>query len=412
MTEIKTSTFDVIIVGAGPAGCSTAICLADSGLKIALVDKDKFPREKVCGDGLTIDVINQLELISKDLRDDFINFENKLEVNGIQVYTSDGDNINILLKDFASVKKMFSCKRAVLDNFLLNYVKKYDNIDVFEEYKINNISLENNNIIAESGKGNFKGKIIVAADGQNSIISNKVFNNKVYRKTHTGFAIRGYYKNVSNLHPENTLEIHFLKNTPYGYFWIFPLPYNQVNVGLGASVSINKKKKTNLKKILDNIISEYPGISERFKNSEAIDIVKGGKLMVSGYKNKLLSSDRILFTGDSAYLANPFTGEGVGNAIRSGRIAASHVKQSFEENRFDTKFNKQFNKEINKKIIKESRAYLFIQYFFGKSRLKNYLIKRYKYSPFFKIYVHDTFNNYKKIYGLLNPVVIYKILFK
>ena len=70
--------FDVLIVGAGPAGASAALCLRNSGLSAALIDKAVFPREKICGDGLTLDVINQLSLISGELAASFGNFTAKL----------------------------------------------------------------------------------------------------------------------------------------------------------------------------------------------------------------------------------------------------------------------------------------------------------------------------------------------
>lgn len=405
-------SFDVVIVGAGPAGCACAICLADSGLNIAVVDKEKFPREKVCGDGLTIDVVNQLGWISEQLKKDFIEFGKKLEINGLQVFSSKGDKMEVFLKDYISDKKMYTCKRIDFDNFLFKHLKKYKNIKVFEQNQINDVSIEPDKIVAESQKYKFESKILIAADGQNSVISRKIIEKKEGRKKHSGYSLRCYYKNVTGLHPENTLELHFLKNIPYGYFWIFKLPDNQVNVGIGLPSGIISKRKMNLKTILDNIITDHPEISPRFKNAVLIDKIEGGKIMGSAYRNKSLSDERVLLTGDSAYLANPFSGEGVGSAIRSGRIAAGHIIKAFSEQKFDAKFNKLYDREINDKILKESKAYFLVQHLFGNPGVKSFLIKKYNKNSFFRFFVIECYKNYKKIYGLLNPVTVFRILRK
>ncbi len=74
--EIK--KFDVVIVGAGPAGASCAIRLGKSGLKVALLEKSAFPKDKTCGDALSVDVINQLSMLSEKLGEDFKSLENKI----------------------------------------------------------------------------------------------------------------------------------------------------------------------------------------------------------------------------------------------------------------------------------------------------------------------------------------------
>ncbi len=82
MTNVN---YDIIIAGAGPSGCSTALSLADSGLKIALIDKAVFPREKVCGDGITIDSINQLYKLSPRLYNTIHSFKQKSQAKGVLI---------------------------------------------------------------------------------------------------------------------------------------------------------------------------------------------------------------------------------------------------------------------------------------------------------------------------------------
>ena len=88
-------TFDVVIVGAGPAGCSCAYMLRDSGLKIALLDKSIFPRDKVCGDALSADVINQLNTMDLCLGSEFETFTAKYPSNGVRFFAPNAAHLDI-----------------------------------------------------------------------------------------------------------------------------------------------------------------------------------------------------------------------------------------------------------------------------------------------------------------------------
>ncbi len=91
--EIK--KFDVVIVGAGPAGAACAIRLGRSGLKVALLDKATFPRDKTCGDALSVDVINQLAMLSDKLATDFTFLENKTPSYGVKIFSPDHQCVDI-----------------------------------------------------------------------------------------------------------------------------------------------------------------------------------------------------------------------------------------------------------------------------------------------------------------------------
>ena len=92
----------------------------------------------------------------------------------------------------------------------------------------------------------FSSKMVLGADGAHSIINKKLGNIKV-EKEHYCAGLRQYYKGVTNFHPQNHIELHFYDDVLPGYFWIFPLPNGQANVGLGMLSSEVSKKKVNLK---------------------------------------------------------------------------------------------------------------------------------------------------------------------
>lgn len=124
--------------------------------------------------------------------------------------------------------------------------------------------------------------------------------------------------------PDNFIELHFLKELLPGYFWIFPLPNGEANVGIGVRSDVVRKRRMNLKTELKKIIEEHPVISKRFKGATPIDSVRGYGLPL-GSKQRKLSGDQYLLLGDAASLIDPFTGEGIGNAMISGMKAAEII---------------------------------------------------------------------------------------
>ena len=181
-------------------------------------------------------------------------------------------------------------------------------------------------------------------------------------------------KNVTGFSDDNAVELHFYDELLPGYFWIFPLPGNKANVGLGMLSSFVSKRKPNLKRLLKEIIETHPNVKERFKNATPLEDVKGFGLPL-GSKKRRISGNRYLLLGDAAALINPLSGEGIANAIRSGRVAAEHIQRAFNEKRFDAEFNLAYDNEIYKRMWGELRLNYWIQIAMRNRRICNFIVK-------------------------------------
>ncbi len=367
--------FDVIILGAGPAGCVCAQQLSGKGLKVAIIDKDIFPRDKICGDALSADVINQLQKIDSSILEKFLNLKTKIPSNGVRFFAPNGQRLDIDFKNKISENTAgFVVKRLDFDNFLFEQIQVLPDLSIFTNEKINTIIDNDETITIIGQKKTFTAKIVLGADGANSIV-NRQLAKHIINKNHHCAGLRQYFENVSGFHPDNHIELHFYKDVLPGYFWIFPLPNNQANVGLGMLSSEVSRKNINLKEKLTDIIQNHPNIKERFKNANALEEIQGFGLPM-GSKKKTLSGNRFLLLGDAANLIDPFTGEGIGNAIRSGRVAAEHVLKAFKLNRFDAQFNKNYDKEIYKKMWNELRIGRSLQKMLKYPWLFNFLVRK------------------------------------
>lgn len=354
--------YDVIVIGAGPGGCATALSLAQTGLSIAIIDKGNFPRDKICGDALSPDVLAQLRKLNGDLEEKFIErYEpRKTEVCGVRLRAANGKEA-ILRIDRNRTQQLsgWVAKRIDFDNFLFEEVCGLPNVSVFQGESVKGVSVSADQVDVKTTQRSFSGEIVVGADGAHSIVAKTLAPVKLNREHYCG-GVRAYYRNVEGMHPDGMIELHYYKKLLPGYLWIFPLPNGEANVGLGMLSSHISKNKVNLRTSLLDHIANEPALQKRFSNAELIDSVRGFGLPL-GSKKRPLSGERFMLIGDAAALIDPVTGEGVGNAIRSGRMAAEQIVKCFENRDFTASTMLAYDKRIYGLVWNEMRFSRFMQ---------------------------------------------------
>ncbi|HLD75731.1 MAG TPA: NAD(P)/FAD-dependent oxidoreductase, partial [Candidatus Norongarragalinales archaeon] len=218
-------------------------------------------------------------------------------------------------------------RREVFDNMLFQNAKKY--ATVLEDTAVTDVLVENGTAVGvktlQAGQPQeFRAKVIVGADGAQSVVARKmgIADNP---KKHHCTALRVYYKNIKNLTPN--IELHFVDSILPGYFWIFPLEDNVANVGVGMVTQEMQDQKINLQAAMMDLIKNNPTFKERFEGAEALGPVKGWTLPFGSYHRPCFGNGFIL-VGDAASLIDPFTGEGIGNAMTSGLVAAQVIDEA------------------------------------------------------------------------------------
>ncbi|MEO7537232.1 MAG: geranylgeranyl reductase family protein [Ferruginibacter sp.] len=405
------TNFDVIIVGAGPSGTACAIKLADSGLNVALLDKASFPRDKTCGDALSVDVINQLPMLADGLVAEFEALENKIPSYGVKIFSPDHNYVDIPFIHKNEKSCGYISPRMNFDNLLFQHAKQYSNIHIFENCGVNTVAVKKENVEIETSLGTFSAEMVIGADGAHSVVAKQLADIKV-EKEHYSAGLRVYYEGVADFHAENYIELHFFKSTLPCYLWVFPLAENKANVGIGMLSSIVSKKKLNLKEILQDLLKTHPHLKARFENAKPLETIKGYGLPL-GSKKRNISGERFLLTGDAAALIDPFTGEGIANALRSGRVAAAHSIACFEQRNFSAAFNKQYDKEIYHRMWKEFKISSTLQRLVSYPRLFNFVIRKARQSKYMqKVLIDALANIEKKKKILLRPAFYFRMLFK
>jgi flavin-dependent dehydrogenase len=189
--------------------------------------------------------------------------------------------------------------------------------------------------------------LIVATGSIQTLVYN--LNGKRTLRKHIIAGIKTYYEGIEGLNPEGYIELHFLKELAPGYLWIFPLPENQANVGLGLRSDIIARKNLNLRQLLMSFINNHPHFRNRFQNARQTSSIQGFPLASGGVRREI-SGDNYLLTGDAANLIEPLFGEGIGHAMYSGKFAADHAIHCLEKNDFSAKFNKQYDQMVYNKL--------------------------------------------------------------
>ena len=339
--------YDIVIIGAGPAGATCALALKESGLKVAVIDKDGFPRDKICGDALPGGVYKILKSMSDELAADFHSFTEKVDIKACKIVSPNGKDITVYWHNQA-----YNSARKDFDFHLFKMMKKYTSVDVYEGARISKVEVNKELVHLNNAKDEFSFdcKLAIGCDGAQSVIARQLIDFKVEHKHYCG-GIRAYFKNVEGIE-KGVSEAYMLKGYLPGYFWIFPLTNDTANVGFGMLSEDVVKRQISLVNSFSEIIESHPAISNRFKNAEMVGEIKGFGLPLASRKVRL-SGNRFMLTGDAGSLIDPLTGHGIDNAMLSGKLAASQAMGCFSENRFDEEFIRSYDETLYGKLWAE-----------------------------------------------------------
>jgi geranylgeranyl reductase family protein len=330
---------DVVIVGAGPGGSTTAAYLAQAGVDVALLEKTAFPREKVCGDGLTPRAVRQLIAMGIDVES-----PGWVSNRGLRI-VGGGHRLELPWPQLAEFPDFGLVRtRLDFDDILARNAVKLG-AQLFERTAVTGpvVDEKTGRIVGVRARpvddrGHktgaeqvYRAPIVVAADGNSTRLSLAMGLQKRENRP-MGVAVRTYY--TSPRHDDDWLESWLelwdgepgRSNLLPGYGWIFGVSDGTVNVGLGILNTSSAFQHVDYKDLLKTWLDHTPE-PWGFREANRTAPVRGAALPM-GFNRKPHYADGMLLVGDAGGMVNPFNGEGIAYAMESGEMAAQVITQA------------------------------------------------------------------------------------
>jgi geranylgeranyl reductase family protein len=381
--------YDVIVVGAGPSGSTAAKILAEKGIKVLLVDKNKFPRDKPCGGGLPLRTLAEFPYIKK--------------LQAIESYSYGGfvysptSNSKVEINKTEPVIAMV--QRSKFDHELLQL--SIDKGTEFQENRqVTNIKISQDSVqLTFKNSSTVTAELIIGADGYHSTIARKTQLSQ--RNLGRGICILEEIpmkrEKIEQIYSNNLLcHIHSKFKGIKGYGWVFPKKHH-INIGIVSYDNIDqlKKKHYNLKILFTEYLTQLKETNLLPTDIQSTNI-KGGLLPLRPVQKTY--TDRVLLTGDAAGLINPISGEGIYYAICSGKLAGMTAVESIRNQNTTEKYLSTYQKRWKQAFGKEINLFLLGKNQWGKRG--ETIIKLMNKDPVFAELIYSIFIGKESVYDL------------
>lgn len=341
-------SFDVVIVGAGPAGCAAALSIMKHAphLSLLVVDRAVFPRDKVCGDGLgpgvkeILDSLDALSVIEDDFRPPSV------RVGGPGGWEGYAEGPTIRGKDLSG----YVVPRIEFDNRLLTLVKSRG-ATVWEDTKFLSSEAQGDfrtvDLDRAGHKENVETRFLVGADGAYSRVRRTLGIAKS-SEAHTHIAMRSYAEIASaeDGEPGPPMRIDFDEELLPAYGWVFPVSPSIANIGVGVPISLLKNRSLKLRSLMDRYVQS---LAER-----GVHVIRvtgeGSHQLPHAADVPALVHNRAVLIGDAGSMINSLSGEGIVYGMAAGQMLGEWLGASVDASTddemlqgFETEFRKRYH---------------------------------------------------------------------
>jgi geranylgeranyl reductase family protein len=338
--------YKVIIIGSGPAGSTAALTLAEAGVSVLILEKEKLPRYKTCGGGI-------IGLAADNL---------PIEINGLAMRQIFKANVNEILseKEFTPERRkpiIRMVMRDEFDNALVNRAVEVG-AEFKDECEVTDIKKEKTGIQVITNNGKFRAEFLICADGATGI-SSRLYNKKIKRIPAVELEAEVDSKTFSRFQESARFDFGIPQK---GYAWVFPKDRH-----LSIGVLAYEHESENLNKILQSYL-DYLGIG-KINSSK-----KHGYFIPQLKRKEMYFDDRIYLIGDAAGLTDPITAEGISYAVRSGLASANALLDSSFESIYSLTLFKRYIKQL---LIEIRSAKLVSIFVYKYPKMRKLLFKLY-----------------------------------
>ncbi|MFQ6101212.1 MAG: geranylgeranyl reductase family protein [Anaerolineae bacterium] len=356
---------DVAIVGAGPAGSVAAQRLAAAGVRVVLLERATFPRDKPCGDGITA---RGLAVLARMGLGEWASRFPAPEVG--RMTSPDGQVLDVHLKAGDGYCYGRTIPRRLLDARLAQAAMEAG-VRLVEGARVRSVEQADGyktRIIADGLE--VAAEMVILADGSHAAVTRRL---GLAQGSPGIVAIRQYF--AGDIGPPGRMEIHFQQGIVPGYTWLFPMGDGHVNVGAGTFTWRVRRGGVPLREVLARFVSDPAATEGRLARAEPAGPVRGHPLRTRLCDTHTYA-ERVLVVGDAAGLVNPLSGEGIAPAMESGELAAAHALAALEAGDFSARALAPYSQALHARYGADQRAARIVRLMLSTPRLLNRVFRR------------------------------------
>lgn len=340
------SEVDVVIVGAGPAGCAAAITLSRHNMTAIVLDKATFPRDKICGDGLTTSALRELAQLGLAPT----TVASWINVDTVFVRSPSGREVKFPLPreqgTFAAV-----AKRIDLDEQLFHLAENQTGVEIRQNTAITEIEVTAQGAKVTTNHGEtLQARYVIAADGMWSP-TRKLLQLPPIDYRGEWHAFRQYFDDVSP-RAASELMVWFEPDLLPGYAWSFPLANGGANVGFGILRDSSTYQVGDMSEVWKDLLRRPHIASFLGPMAHATEQRKAWPIPAR-VSEMPLHHECVLFVGDAAAATDPMTGEGIGQALLTGRWAAEAIANAGSGAQANNDFAKTYARKVKNHLGKD-----------------------------------------------------------
>jgi geranylgeranyl reductase family protein len=317
---------DVVVVGGGPAGTATALFLRQQGRDVLLVDEARFPRDKLCGEGVSPEAWRLLDALGVAER---VRALHPWPLRGMALTSPSGVSFTGRYRGPRAAG--FAIRRKILDRALLEAARDAG-VEVREGTRALDLVLDHgrvSGVVCQSGAApeTLSARLVVGADGRRSVVARKLGLLREHRSLRK-FAVRGYWEGVQGLGEHGEMHVG-----GGGYCGLAPLSATSANVAFVLDRAGMQQAAGDLEGFYRSSLQLWPRVAERLQGAALLEPPKAiGPLALEAQR---VSAPGAMLVGDSAGFYDPFTGEGITLALRSAELAAPIAHAALDSGKLD-----------------------------------------------------------------------------
>ena len=354
---------DIIVIGGGLAGLCNAIHLSKLGKKVLLIEKNEYPKHKVCGEYISNEVLPYLDFLEVNPFD-----SGAVRINNFQLSTTKSNIISAKLPLGG-----FGISRYTLD-LVLSEKAKENGVTILQDVVLNITFLKDVFQVETKDNNTFTSKITIGAFGKRSLLDVKMARNFIQKKS----PYLGVKIHVKGNFKEDLVALHNFKG---GYCGVSKVENNAINLCYITNYATFKQYK-NIEDFQEQVVFKNNYLKEIFHSSEAL-FEKPLSISQISFETKKPVENHILMCGDSAGMIHPLCGNGMSMAIQSAQLASKLILNYFNgEIETRKELEKQYIRQWNRKFSLRLKAGHFIAMLFRKDTIASVLLQILKKLPF------------------------------